>query len=241
MSFVNPGKRCVCGYTMSQHDPITGKCPLCACGSPPEAHDVHGADRGCPCACGSPWAAHELGSALWEGVPCPGRRSKEGAWLRLRQGTFREPAAPAALREWHGMLVPVLVAGLDTDDAPGGELASPPQVPARPPYVPGEIAGAGGGKQATKLGRLAQEAGWQVSALYWRAGSGIEGCALRLARNDLRIVMTWKRPAGKVGSTTGWGADVAYAWRLNSGSFPAKLPHTQVEGLLNYGRETKHE
>jgi hypothetical protein len=227
--------RCACGYLREHHDAL-GKCPLCRCGEPPAAHKPYGKDRACSCACGSPAGAHDLGRALWEGKPCPGRRGSGGAWLLLRQGTYREPDPAPPMREWHGMLRPMSEAEIDAATAPGIELddaVRPPQVVARSPMGPGEIAGAGGKKQATKLGRVAIAAGWVVEALYWRGGDGTEGCALRFARDPgLRMVALWKRKPGSVGERVGWAADGAYGWRIGSGAFPAKIGHADVERLL---------
>lgn len=108
---------------------------------------------------------------------------------------------------------------------------APPEVSARPPAGPGEFASYGG-KQAAGLGRKAAGSGWDVRALYWRAGTGVEGCAVRLARGPLRAVATWKRAAGRLGEKSGWAADVAYAWRIDVERFPTEVTHTQLEGLI---------
>lgn len=227
--------RCACGYLREHHDAL-GKCPLCRCGEPPSAHEPYGKDRACSCACGSPAEAHDLGKALWEGQPCPGRRGSSGAWLMLRQGTFREPEPAPPVREWHGMMRPFTAAEIDAATAPGIDAADavrPPQVVARAPQGPAEIAGAGGRKQATKLGRLAVAAGWRVEPAYWRGGDGTEGCALRLAGPDgLRAVVLWQRKPGGVGTLVGWAAGGAYAWRPGSGTFPERIGHADVEKLL---------
>lgn len=110
-------------------------------------------------------------------------------------------------------------------------VVEPPMVPARSPMGPGEIAGGGGKKQATKLGRQAIDAGWLVEAVYWRAADGTEGCALRLAGpGQMRAVATWARDGGKAGTLAGWSADIAYAWR--PGEMPAKINHTALADLL---------
>jgi len=200
--------RCgACGYDRTDHD-AAGKCPLCACGEMP-------ADHG-----GIPWI-----------VPaCPGgRRSKTtGLNLLLRQGTFRPPEPDVARREWFGLLVPVIEPAEQVVEVEIG----PPLVPARPPYGPHEIAGAGGGKQATKLGRGAVALGWAVDAWYWQAADGSEGCAIRLAKPPLRAVALWSRPAGMAGQKTGWKAGAAYAWRTDVARFPTKLTHTDLERLI---------
>lgn len=226
--------RCVCGYLREHHDAL-GKCPLCRCGEPPQAHEPYGKDRACSCACGSPAEAHELGKALWEGQPCPGRRGSSGAWLMLRQGTFREPEPAPPVREWHGMMRPLTAAEIDAETAPGvdaGEAVRPPQVVARAPQGPAEFAGGRGNRQGVKLGRQAMSAGWDVRALYWRSGHGVEGCGIWLAKGAMRAVATWRRPPGHLGGTTGWAADIAYAWRTDAGRFPTKLNHTDLERLI---------
>lgn len=221
--------RCVCGYDRAEHD-AAGKCPLCACGDVPAAHEPAADGKlGCACACGSPPLLHD-GRALYQGVPCPGRRSKtSGAWLLLRQGTFR-PAEPVpARREWFGLLVPVIEAAEVVDEV---RPHLPPRVPARPPQGPHEFAGAGGGKQGSKLGRAAVALGWRVEPWYWRAGDGSEGCAVRLAKGVLRAVALWSRPADLAGQKTGWKAGAAYAWRTDVARFPTKLTHTDLERLI---------
>lgn len=105
----------------------------------------------------------------------------------------------------------------------------PPLVPARAPQGPGELAGYGG-RQAIGLGRKAAAAGWAVSAHYWQTHDGTEGCAVKLSRDDLFAVATWKRKPGKVGSASGWEADIAYGVRR--GDVPVKLTHTQLEGVI---------
>jgi hypothetical protein len=110
------------------------------------------------------------------------------------------------------------------------DVVLPPQVPARPPQGPGELARYGG-KQALGLGRSGVDRGWAVDALYWRAHDGTEGCAVRLARDDLRAVATWTRKPGQIGKPSGWAADVAYGWRL--GTMPIKINHTELERFVN--------
>jgi hypothetical protein len=224
--------RCVCGYDRAEHDAV-GKCPLCACGDPPAAHEPAADGKlGCACACGSPPLLHDGRRALYAGIPCPGRRSKtSGAWLLLRQGTFKPAEPEVARRDWFGLLVPVIeTKGEPDDDEVRPHL--PPRVPARPPYGPHEIAGAGGGKQGTKLGRGALALGWQVEALYWQAADGSEGCAVRLAKPPLRAVALWSRPAELAGQKTGWKAGAAYAWRTDVARFPTKVTHTDLERLI---------
>jgi hypothetical protein len=109
---------------------------------------------------------------------------------------------------------------------------APPRVPARAPAGPTEIAGYGG-KQAVGLGRRAAAAGWNVEARYWVAGDGTEGCAVRLACGELRAVATWQRKAPYAGTGSGWGADVAYAWRVDVDAVPTKLNHTELERIMD--------
>lgn len=109
--------------------------------------------------------------------------------------------------------------------------ALPPQVPAREPQHAGEFAHGGRG-QAARLGRVAVERGWEVQPWYWRSGVGAEGCAVRLRKDVLRAVACWGRPAGNVGSKSGWVVDVAYAWRTDVGRMPTKVTMTELEALL---------
>lgn len=220
--------RCACGLDRADHD-ATGKCPLCPCGDPPAAHEPAADGKlGCSCACGSPPMLHD-GRALYEGIPCPGRRSKtSGAWLLLRQGTFRPAEPEVARRDWFGLLVPVV----ETKPEAVEVIVGPPRVPARPPQGPHEMAGAGGGRQASKLGRRAVALGWQVEALYWQAADGSEGCAVRFAKLPLRAVALWSRPAELAGQKSGWKAGAAYAWRTDVERFPTKVTHTDLERLI---------
>lgn len=108
-------------------------------------------------------------------------------------------------------------------------VVPPPLIPARAPQGPSELAGYQG-RQAMGLGRAAIEAGWRVAAFYWLAGDCTEGCAVKLQRDDLRAVATWRRAAGSIGKTSGWSADVAYGWRV--GTIPAKVNHTDLKSFL---------
>lgn len=110
------------------------------------------------------------------------------------------------------------------------ETVLPPKVPARAPRDATELASYQG-RQAVGLGRRAAAVGWKVAAYYWRAGDDHEGCAVKLRRDDLRAVATWKRAPGGAGKSSGWGTDVAYAWRL--GDMPTKLNHTDLERLFD--------
>jgi len=241
--------RCgACGYDRAVHD-LLGKCPLCACGEVPAAHDVL-ADgrRGCPCGCGRPAVehldpkrscgcvltpeapAHACRWAPWWGGLCPGRRSKtSGEWLLLRQATFREPAPPDARREWFGLLVPVIEAA---EHEVVVERVAPPLVPARPPLAATEFASTNRGMSAAKLGRKARELGWDVEPSYWVGFDGSEGCAVKFAKGELRAVALWRRAAADAGKLTGWKTDVAYAWRMGAGRYPTKVTHTDLERLI---------
>lgn len=228
--------RCAgCGYDRSAHD-LLGKCPLCACGEMPAAHDLLAdGERGCPCACGRPALEHD-GRAMWLGEPCSGRRSKtlkpgatRGEWLKLRRATFREPEPEQARRDWFGLLVPVV----ETKAERQVEVEiGPPIVPARPPLTAAEYATSNRGMSAVKLGRKARELGWAVAPAYWVGFDHSEGCALRLAKAELRAVALWRRPAADAGKLTGWKTDVAYAWRIDVARFPTKLTHTDLERLI---------
>ncbi len=109
------------------------------------------------------------------------------------------------------------------------EVVAPPQVPARAPYGPGELASYQG-RQAVGLGRAAAARGWAVSAHYWRSANGTEGCAVKIWRRDLRAVATWKRPPGQLGKASGWAGDVAYAWR--AGGMPKQVKHTDLVEMI---------
>jgi len=109
------------------------------------------------------------------------------------------------------------------------EVVPPPQVPARSPRGPEELAGYAG-RQAIGLGRKAVAAGWRVTPHYWRAHDGTEGCAIKMSRGDLFAVALWTRKPGKQGGKSGWEADIAYGVRR--GDAPVKLSHTQLEGVI---------
>lgn len=243
--------RCAgCGYFREAHD-LLGKCPLCACGEMPVAHDLLAdGERGCPCACGRPPLEHLAASscgcrpaephscrwALWLGEPCSGRRSKtlkpgatRGEWLKLRRATFREPEPEQVRRDWFGLLVPVVET--KAEQVEQVEIG-PPIVPARPPLTAAEYATSNRGMSAAKLGRKAAALGWAVAPAYWVGFDHSEGCALRLAKPPLRAVALWRRPAADAGKLTGWKTDVAYAWRTDVARFPTKLTHTDLERLI---------
>lgn len=171
--------------------------------------------------CGYLFAYHELGTGR-----CPADEgfAKTAKYRRpppLDRTLWREImrrdylARMAKYEAEHAPYVPVVV--------------PPPLVPARAPQGPGELAGYGG-RQAIGLGRKAAAAGWAVSAHYWMAHDGTEGCAVKLARDDLFAVATWSRKPGKAGSKSGWEAQDAYGVRR--GDAPVKLTHTQLEGVI---------
>lgn len=198
-----------CGYFADVHDLGTRKCPVCACGATPAEHQPN----------------------------CPGRVGKDGLPLKLRRGSY-EPGdgRPTPVDERTARILSVITANLPPIDHPVEVelvevVTGPPQVAARPPYGPGEFAGYRG-KQAVGLGRRAMDKGWNVAPLYWRAFDGTEGCGVWLLKGPLRAFGTWKRAAGKVGASTGWGTDIAYAWRSDVARFPTKLTHTQLDELI---------
>jgi hypothetical protein len=235
-----------CGYPQATHE--AGKCPVCACGAVPAAHELVAGERLCDCDCEVPAFMHLPANrrcalcddavphaciwARWLGHPCPGRRSTgettAGKWLVVRQGKFKPQPEPERRRMWFGLSVPDLRPAEVVEDV----VTGPPQVVARSPLAPGEFAGYQG-KQAVGLGRKAIERGWDVAPWYWRAHDGSEGCAVALSRGPLRAVATWKRKAGSQGKGSGWGADVAYAWRTDANAFPTQIGHTQLEGLIS--------
>lgn len=206
-----------CGYFDGDHELGTRKCPVCACGATPAEHAPN-------CPGKAPSEATGLLPTLRRGTFDPAPAREEPAW---RPGPHA--AAAAALvcfpmrSEWQA-----IAAKMAADVV----RSLSPQVVARAPQGPSEIAGAGSKKQATKLGRAAVAAGWQVESAYWRAGDGTEGCALRLARGDVRAVALWQRKPGNVGSLVGWSAAEAYVWRLGVPGFPTKIAHAEVDDLL---------
>lgn len=153
-----------------------------------------------------------------------------------RRGTFKLPAQ-VPVKSWHGLVMPLspaeLAAVAAANQDVGPVAAGPPQVAARPPTGPAELAGYRR-QQAVGLGRLAIEQGWNVRPLYWRDHAGVEGCGVWLNRGPLRALATWKRPAGvKTGTMTGWSTDLAYAWRADLERLPARITHTRLEELIN--------
>lgn len=183
-------------------------------------------DRRCA-ACGYFEEFHDLGT-----LKCP----RETADVNGRRGTFRE-YVPERRFDWFGLSVPYskkqLDAMADAERLAEDVVTGPPQVPARPPLCPGEIAGGKRNAAAIKLGRLAIAAHWTVAPLYWRAADGREGCGVWLSRGDLRALATWKRAAGNVGALTGWEGDRAYAWRTSGTQPVTRINLTQLEGLIS--------
>ncbi len=151
---------------------------------------------------------------------CPGLKTKR----------FTEPG-PIDRTTWREILKRDTAARLAVPVAHVPIAALPTQVPAREPHHLGEIAGYQG-KQAVGLGRRAVALGWEASPWYWRAGTGAEGCAVRLRTGVMRAVATWGRARGNIGGKSGWAADVAYAWRTDVGRMPVKLTVTELEGFL---------
>lgn len=175
------------------------------------------------CVCGYPRDFHSLGSLLCPDPPKNTKPKYRPAPTEHEALTWRQVIARDAARR----KAAEAEAAQKRDVAP----TPPPLIPARPPQSPLELAGYQG-KQAIGLGRRAVAAGWQVGAAYWKAHDGTEGCAVTLAypAQGLRAVATWKRPAAKAGTMSGWGADVAYAWR--QGEMPAQCNITDLEAIF---------
>jgi hypothetical protein len=178
---------------------------LCAsCGYGPEWHEQTGEHR-CP----------------------PETADKNG-----RRGKWRTPDPPVHLdyraimrRDWLARQAADAAAHVEYEP----EVVPPPLIPARAPTGPTELASYQG-RQALGMGRQAALAGWAVSAHYWKAYDGSEGCAVKMWRDDLYAVATWKRKPAKAGTKSGWEADIAYGVRR--GDAPVKLTHTQLEGVI---------
>lgn len=168
--------------------------------------------------------------AAWHEQAAPHRCPLETADRNGRRGKWREPPPPGPA-SWSEVITRDIAARRAAEAAASAPVGPPrpPQVAARQPYGPAEVAGYQG-RQAIGLGKLAASRGWRVRADYWRAGDGTESCAVRLRRADLRAVATWTRPPGKIGARSGWGADVAYGWRL--GTLPARITHTDLERFI---------
>lgn len=177
-------------------------------------------------ACGYAFDTHELGTRKCH--PLTG--DKNG-----RRGTWREPA-PIVDIGWREIMrreARQRAADYAAEHAPyEPPVVLPPQVPARAPNGPEELASYQG-KQAVGLGRRAVAAGWQVRALYARAGNGTELCCIKLRKGVYRAVATWTRKPGNVGARLGWGADLAYAWQTDINRGPIKLNHTELEGIFH--------
>lgn len=174
--------------------------------------------------CGYPETFHDLGSQR-----CP----IETADKNGRRGTFKTPPPPGPA-SWREVVAADFARRKAADEAAAQpyEPPAPPQIAARPPYGPAEYATSNRGMSAVKLGRKARELGWHVEPWYWRAASGAEGCALRLAKGPLRAVALWKRPAAAAGTTAGWQTDTVYGWRTDVERFPTQMTHTDLEGLI---------
>lgn len=151
-----------------------------------------------------------------------------------RRGKWREPGPVETLdyREIMARDAARRVQELRDATAPYvPEVVPPPQVPARPPAGPGEIAGYQG-RQAVGLGRRAARAGWAVAAYYSRRHDGEEMSAVKIQSPDgeLFAVATWTRKPGHAGELSGWSADIAYG--VQRGAPAVKLGHTQLEEIL---------
>jgi hypothetical protein len=225
-----------CGYFEDVHE--DAKCPVCQCGETPSVHVLapNGKAYLCPAFCMLCASMTPVGEPHEHR---PYRLGKEGEPLSLRRGTFEQASSgPFPIEARVARILSCITIDLPPI-AQAEPLAEPdewvphrpPQVRARSPLGPGEFAGYGG-RQAVGLGRRGVLNGWGPTPLYWRSADGVEGCGVWLSKDPMRAVATWKRPAGKLGSKSGWGADIAYAWRTDSGTFPVKLTHTELEGLL---------
>lgn len=177
-------------------------------------------------ACGYLYETHDPGT-----LKChPATADKAG-----RRGKWKD-APPRDTRTWREIMAGDAAAARAKSDAARAPYVPddvvPPQVPARPPMGPAEIAGYQG-KQAIGLGRKAAAAGFLVTALYWRAGDGTEGSGVWLSHDALRALALWSRKPGSLGKLSGWSVDVAYAWRTDSGRPPTPLNHTDLERLFD--------
>jgi hypothetical protein len=172
--------------------------------------------------CGYRPEHHQVGTQC-----CP---TGDGGFAKMAK--WREPA-PIDRTPWRDIMRrdhAARMAKYAAERAPyESAVIAPPLVPARAPRDVGELAGHGG-RQAVGLGRKAVAAGWRVAAFYWQVHDESEGCAVKMARDDLFAVACWKRKPGKQGSKSGWEADIAYGVRR--GDAPVKLTHTQLEGVI---------
>lgn len=177
--------------------------------------------------CGYPFRFHDLGTSR-----CP----IETADSAGRRGSWKVPLPADAALYPEIMRRDAERRRREDDEARRPyEAPPPPLIPARPPQSPREYATSNRGLSAVKLGRAAQDAGWDVEPWYWKAADGAEGCALRLRKGELRAVATWKRSAANAiaAGTTGWSTDEAYAWRIDVPRCPTKMNITDLEKLIN--------
>jgi hypothetical protein len=177
--------------------------------------------------CGYDRDTHDLGTLRCH----PATADKNG-----RRGTFKVPP-PIDRTLWRDIMARDAAAARQAvEDARKPyepEIVPPPLVPARPPYGPQEYATSNRGMSAAKLGRAAITAGWDVSPWYWQEHDGKEGCALRLARGELRAVALWSRSPSAVGMLSGWKTEYAYAWRADDARVPTKMTITILERLID--------
>jgi hypothetical protein len=174
--------------------------------------------------CGYARQWHELGT-----FKCP----KETANKNGARGKWRDPL-PIDMTDFRGIMRRDWLARQAAYDQASAvtepEVVPPPLIPARWPAGPHELAGYQG-RQAVGMGKRAVAAGWMVQARYWQAHDGTEGCAVSMRTDDLYAVATWKRAAGKAGTTSGWGADIAYG--VKRGTMPIKMTHTELERVFD--------
>lgn len=177
--------------------------------------------------CGYPRSTHDLGSLRCH----PATADKNG-----RRGTFKVPPPPDTALYPEIMRRDAEAARRAIEDARKPyepEVVPPPRVPARPPSGPAEYATSNRGLSAARLGRYAVGLGWLAEPWYWQEHSGAEGCAVKLARSDLRAVAVWSRSAADAGGAAGWKAGYAYAWRAGANRIPTKLTITDLERLIH--------
>lgn len=178
--------------------------------------------------CGYPRSFHDLGS-----LRCP----KETANVNGARGSYKVPPPidPALYPEIMRRDVQARTEAYEAATRPyEPERIPPPLVPARAPAGPDEYAVSNRGIGAAKLGRLAIGLGWDAEPWYWQEHDQKQGCALKLARDELRAVAVWSRAAKDIGGATGWKAEYAYAWRADvKDRFPTRITITDLERLIN--------